>query len=80
MQINLIDSLPLEQMHQKIEPTKLTNHGLSECMSLHGESGLEKFHLTSANYGNTGMGPELGDLLTLAGMSIHNVRNQCKLA
>ena len=33
-----------------------------------------------ANFGNTGMGPELGDLLILAGTFIHNVRIQYKLA
>ena len=72
--IKLIDPPPLEQMCQKIEPAKLTKHGFPERTSLHGKSGLEKFHLALAKYGNTRMGPELGDLLTLDGRSIHNAR------
>jgi len=51
----LSDPLPLEQMHQSIQPNPSSTHQLIEHLSLRGESKLEAFHDRFAHFANCGM-------------------------
>jgi hypothetical protein len=62
--------------YQKIPAGPRTTHGLPKWRSNRSESALEKAHEAQAHYGNTGMKPELFDVITLRGVARTNVRRR----
>jgi len=70
---HLQDPLPLEQMHAVVAPNPNSPHGLNECLSQHGESNLESFHLMLAHFANCGKRESLADNLNLSGTARHNL-------
>ena len=56
------------EVYLKIPPGPRSTHGLTTYLSLRPESKLENNHDGYKHYANTGMRPELADILTLRGM------------
>jgi len=75
----LQDPLPLHQMHDVIEPSPNSPHGLKEHLSRRGESCLESFHLMLAHFSNCGMRTSLADNLNLTGVARCNLSIRHKL-
>jgi len=69
----LQDPLPLDQMHDVIQPSPNASHQLKEQLSRTGELCLESFHLMLAHFGNCGMRSTLADNLNLTGTARHNL-------
>jgi len=67
------DPLPLEKMCDVIHPSSNSPHQLKECISNHGESCLESFHLMLAHFGNCSMRTTLADNLNLTGTARCNL-------
>ena len=66
-------------MHDVTLPNPNSPHGLKECLSRHGESNLESFHLMLAHFGNTGVRESLADNLNLTDTARHNLQMWHKL-
>jgi hypothetical protein len=60
-------------------PGKKSRHGLSECISLRGESKLEGFHDLLANFANVRMRYTLTDAINLIGTARWNVARRYKI-
>jgi hypothetical protein len=70
--------VPGMEMYQEILPGKRSTHGLSKWRCDRPESPLEKFHELLAHFGNSGMNPELSDILELGGTTEFNVKMRYK--
>jgi hypothetical protein len=68
------------EVYRKVPPGPRSTHGLTTYLSLRPESKLEKNHGDYKHYANTGMRPELADILTLRGMVERNVVIRWRLA
>jgi hypothetical protein len=66
--------VPGMEMCQEILPGKRSTHGLSKWRYGRPESPLEKFHELLAHFGNSGMNPELSNILELGGTAEFNVK------
>jgi hypothetical protein len=66
-------------MYIEIAAGKASSHGLSKWQSKHPESALEKDHKSLAHYANGRCALDFGDILTLGGMAVHNVRRHWML-
>ena len=60
-------------MYTKVPPPKKSPHGLPTWQSNRPESALEKSHEALAHFANTGMRPELADIITMRGICEKNV-------
>jgi hypothetical protein len=76
----LQDLLPTRDMYREIKPPPGAKHNLSEWMSQRAESKLEKYHGNLANFGNSGMGRELCDILNLCGTARYNLAIRHRIA
>jgi hypothetical protein len=70
--------VPGMEMHQEILPGKRSTHGLSKWRCDRPESPLKKFHKLLVHFGNSGMNPELSDILELGGTTEFNVKMRYK--
>ena len=65
---------PGSETYREIKPGPRSQHGLSKWKTNRPESHLENFHEWLAHYANTGMRPELANVLCLRGTCEYNVR------
>jgi hypothetical protein len=70
--------VPGMETHQDTLPGERLTHGLSKWRCDRPEWPLENFHELLAHFGNSGMNPELSDVLELGGTTEFNVKMQCK--
>ena len=76
----LQDTLPIEEIYTEVKAGPNSKHGLSEWISLRGESKLESWHDNVTHFGNSGMNSELSDCLNLCGTARYNLSIRHRLA
>ena len=75
----LQDPHPIDKMYIAIKPKKNSTHGLTEYISIRGESKLEGFHDSLAHFANAGMNNGLADAINLCGTARYNLAIRHKL-
>jgi hypothetical protein len=76
----VIDTLRRDELYQGVQPTLNLKTKLTEWIGSRGvESKLEQSHQAIDHFANTGMGKELADALTLAGIALYNLHIRRRL-